>query len=53
MGADEDGIDALSPRIRLLIEDLRAEWRALTSVLRSLTKSLSKWRGMKSLCDAW
>src|ERR1700730_14989319 len=33
MGADEDGIDALSPRIRLLIrlliEDLRAEWRAL------------------------
>ena len=33
MGADEDGIDALSPRIRLLIrlliEDLRTEWRAL------------------------
>jgi len=27
--ADEDGIAALSPRIRLLIEDLRAEWRAL------------------------
>ena len=27
--ADEDGIEALSPRIRLLIEDLRAEWRAL------------------------
>jgi len=26
---DEDGIEALSPRIRLLIEDLRAEWRAL------------------------
>jgi hypothetical protein len=26
--ADEDGIEALSPRIRLLI-DLRAEWRAL------------------------
>ena len=26
--ADEDGIEALSPRIRLLIEDLRAEWRA-------------------------
>jgi hypothetical protein len=52
MGADEDGIDALSPRIRLLIEDLRTEWRAL-DVLRSLTKSLSKWRGMKSLCDAW
>lgn len=33
MGADEDGIEALSPRIRLLIrlliEDLRTEWRAL------------------------
>ena len=27
--ADEDGIEALSPRIRLLIEDLRSEWRAL------------------------
>ena len=27
--ADEDGIVALSPRIRVLIEDLRAEWRAL------------------------
>ena len=27
--ADEDGIEALSPRIRLLIEDLRAEWRTL------------------------
>lgn len=27
--ADEDGIEALTPRIRLLIEDLRAEWRAL------------------------
>ncbi len=27
--ADEDGIEALSPRIRVLIEDLRAEWRAL------------------------
>lgn len=27
--ADEDGIAAPSPRIRLLIEDLRAEWRAL------------------------
>ena len=27
--ADEDGIEVLSPRIRLLIEDLRAEWRAL------------------------
>jgi transposase len=27
--ADEDGIEALSPRIRLLIEDLRREWRAL------------------------
>src|ERR1700730_15695960 len=26
--ADEDGIAAPSPRIRLLIEDLRAEWRA-------------------------
>src|SRR6266550_8554773 len=25
----EDGIEALSPRIRLLIEDLRSEWRAL------------------------
>jgi transposase len=27
--ADEDGVEALSPRIRLLIEDLRREWRAL------------------------
>jgi transposase len=27
--ADEDEIDGLSPRIRRLIEDLRAEWRAL------------------------
>ncbi|MGH6852206.1 MAG: IS110 family transposase [Methylocella sp.] len=27
--ADEDEIDALSARIRILIEDLRAEWRAL------------------------
>ena len=27
--ADEDGTEALSPRIRLLIEDLRCEWRAL------------------------
>jgi transposase len=27
--ADEDGIEAPSPRIRLLIEDLRVEWRAL------------------------
>ena len=27
--ADEDGIEALSPRIRVLIEDLRAEWRVL------------------------
>ena len=27
--ADEDEIAGLSPRIRLLIEDLRAEWRAL------------------------
>src|SRR3982074_1748084 len=27
--ADEDGIEALSPRIRLLIEDLRSEWCAL------------------------
>src|SRR3979411_363951 len=27
--ADEDRIEALSPRIRLLIEDLRSEWRAL------------------------
>ena len=27
--ADEDQIEVLSPRIRLLIEDLRAEWRAL------------------------
>src|SRR4029077_21152094 len=27
--ADEDGVEALSPRIRLLIEDLRSEWRAL------------------------
>ena len=27
--ADEDGIEALSPRIRVLIEDFRAEWRAL------------------------
>src|SRR5258708_6383678 len=27
--ADENGIEALSPRIRLLIEDLRSEWRAL------------------------
>ena len=27
--ADEDGVAALTPRIRLLIEDLRAEWRAL------------------------
>jgi transposase len=26
--ADEDGVAALTPRIRLLIEDLRAEWRA-------------------------
>jgi hypothetical protein len=32
--ADEDGIEALSPRIRLLIEDLRAEWRALDEVSR-------------------
>ena len=51
--ADEDGIEALSPRIRLLIEDLRPNGVPSTSVLRSLTKSLSKWRGMKSLCDAW
>ena len=29
--ADEDGIEAVSPRIRLLIEDLRMEWRALDS----------------------
>jgi transposase len=27
--ADEEGSEALSPRIRVLIEDLRAEWRAL------------------------
>ncbi len=27
--ADEDGVDALSPRIRRLIEDLRSEWRTL------------------------
>jgi transposase len=27
--ADEDGIEALSPRIRVLIEDLRTEWRTL------------------------
>ncbi len=27
--ADEEEIVALSPRIRLLIEDLRAEWRVL------------------------
>ena len=27
--ADEGGIEALSPRIRVLIEDLRSEWRAL------------------------
>jgi len=27
--ADEDGIEALSPRIRLLIEELRDEWRGL------------------------
>jgi transposase len=27
--ADEDGIAVLSPRIRVLIEDLRAEWRTL------------------------
>lgn len=27
--ADEDGVWALSPRIRTLIEDLRAEWRSL------------------------
>src|ERR1700676_3363532 len=27
--ADEDAIEAVSPRIRLLIEDLRSEWRAL------------------------
>ena len=27
--ANEEGVGALSPRIRLLIEDLRSEWRAL------------------------
>jgi len=27
--ADADGIEALSPRIQVLIDDLRAEWRAL------------------------
>src|SRR5438270_3114478 len=27
--ADEDGTEALSPRIRFLIEELRSEWRAL------------------------
>src|SRR3954452_1642015 len=27
--ADEDAIEALSPRIRRLIEDLRSEWRTL------------------------
>ena len=27
--ADEDRVEAVSPRIRLLIEDLRSEWRAL------------------------
>jgi hypothetical protein len=26
--ADEDGTAALSPRIRVLVEDLRAEWCA-------------------------
>jgi transposase len=26
---DEDGIEALSPRVRILIDDLRAEWRSL------------------------
>jgi transposase len=31
--ADEDGIAALSPRIRLLIEDLRSEWRVLGAAL--------------------
>ena len=40
MGADEDGIEALSPRIRLLIrlliEDLRTEWRALDERIAGL-----------------
>jgi transposase len=29
--ADEDGVEALSPRILLLIQDLRSEWRALAA----------------------
>ena len=36
--ADEDGIEALSPRIRVLIEDLRAEWRALDERIAAFDK---------------
>ena len=36
--ADEDKIEALSPRIRALIEDLRAEWRALDERIAAFDK---------------
>ena len=52
--ADEDGIAAPSPRIRLLIEDLRAEWRAFDERIAVFDKEFVQMaRGMKSLCDAW
>jgi hypothetical protein len=44
--ADEDGIEALSPRIRLLIEDLRKRNGVCSmSALRPLMRSSSAWRG--------
>jgi hypothetical protein len=46
--AVEDGIEALSPRIRLLI-DLRLNGARSTSVLRPSTVL---WRGMTRLFDA-
>jgi hypothetical protein len=51
--ADEDEIEALSPRIRALIEDLRAEWRSLDERIAAFDKSLSRWRARTRRRGAW
>jgi transposase len=43
--ADEDAVTVLSPRIRLLIEDLRSEWRMLDERIAAFDAEFVPWRG--------
>jgi transposase len=52
--ADEDQIEVLSPRIRLLIEDLRREWRALDDLLEEVDRTVPQVSGAVAFFeDEW